>query len=158
MLPKPSRPSARKADPVVRVVLDANVFVSGVISSAGAPAEVLDAWRQDQFQPVVSPAILEEMGRVLRYPRIAHYHKWPEPRIESFIEDLSRLAVLTPGKLSLSVINTDPTDNRYIECAIAGSAGVLAAGDKKHLLPIKEYRGIPILSPAEFLMFVQMGG
>ena len=50
---------------------DANVIVSALINPQGAPAQVFDAWRAERFQLLMSPAILEEIGRVLRYPRLS---------------------------------------------------------------------------------------
>jgi uncharacterized protein len=66
----------------MRVVLDANVIVSALINPLGAPAQVFDAWRAERFQLLMSPAILEEIGRVLCYPKIAAYHRWSEERFE----------------------------------------------------------------------------
>lgn len=130
---------------MMRVVLDANVLVSGVIAPGGSPAQILDAWRQERLQPVISPAILEELARVLRYPRVARYHKWRDAQIVTFLEDLSHLAVLTPGKLNLSIIDSDPTDNRYLECAVEGDARYIVSGDRP-LLDLGEYEGIRILT------------
>jgi len=138
----------------MRVVLDANVLISGVIASSGAPAEILDAWRRERFQPVVSPAIVEEIARVLRYPRVERYHKWSEQQIVAFLEDLSHLAVLTSAKLNLSVIDADPSDNRYIECAVEGEAQYIVSGDR-HLLDLSEYRGIRILPPRAFVELIR---
>jgi uncharacterized protein len=55
---------------MIRAVLDANVIVSAVLTTARIPAQVLDAWRTDRFALLVSSAILEEVARVLEYPRI----------------------------------------------------------------------------------------
>jgi len=54
-------------------------------------------------------------------------------------------------------VSPDDSDNRYIECAVAGQADILVTGDKKHLLPIGEYEGVQILSPAGFLAMLKMG-
>ena len=69
----------------MRVVLDANVFVSSILSGAGTPARILDAWRDERFQLLISDAILDEMGRVLRYPKIAQRHGWTEAEIDRFL-------------------------------------------------------------------------
>lgn len=55
-------------------------------------------------------------------------------------------------------VSSDESDNRSIECAIAGNASYVVTGDKKHLLPIGEYKGVQILSPASFLapLFVEL--
>ncbi len=135
---------------MIRAVLDANVFVSAVISPQGVPAEVLAAWRDERFHLVISKAILEEIGKVLRYPRIVKRHHWREHQIKVFIEDLARLAILAPGKLRLAAFAEDPSDTRYIECAIEGEAEYLVSGDQL-LLRLGAYREIRILTPRAFL-------
>lgn len=89
---------------MTRAVLDANVFVSAALSPRGSPAKVLTAWRAERFHLVISPAILEEIGRVFRYPKIARRHRWPDEKIGLFIEDLAHLAILTPGEITFNVI------------------------------------------------------
>jgi predicted nucleic acid-binding protein len=54
-------------------------------------------------------------------------------------------------KNKVSVIKENDDDNRILECAIEGKVQYLISGDRKHLLPLKEYQRIKILSPAEFL-------
>lgn len=135
---------------MIRAVLDANVFVSALLSPKGVPASVLSAWRAEQFHLVVSEAVLEEIDRVLRYPGIARRHEWPEERLRSFVEDLAHLAIMTPGELRLAVIAEDPPDNRYLECAIEGEAEYIVSGDQ-HLLDLGEYQGIRAVKPRAFL-------
>ena len=90
---------------------------------------------------VASEAILEEIGRVLAYPRIASRHGWSPQDIATFLEDLAHLAILTPRERRLRVIPADPTDDRYLECAVEGEADFLVSGDKD-LLSLGSYRGI----------------
>jgi len=124
---------------MIRAVLDANVFVSAILSPRGIPARILTAWRGEEFSLALSEAILEEIEAVLHYPRIIKRHGWPEDRLRAFLEDLAHLAILTPGALILTVIAADPPDNRYLECA------------DHHLLTLGEYRGIHIVTPRVFL-------
>jgi putative PIN family toxin of toxin-antitoxin system len=138
----------------MRVVLDANVIVSALINPQGVPAQVFDAWRAERFQLLLSQAILEEIGRVLRYPKIAAYHLWSEERVRTWLEDLAHLAVMTPGNIALAVIQDDPPDNRYLECAVEGEAAYLVSGDRL-LLALGTYQGIPIVSPRVFLEVLQ---
>jgi len=134
----------------MRAVLDANVFVSAIISPKGNPAKILNAWRNDKFLLLISRPILEEIGRVLRYPKIRRRHRRSERKIQIFLEDLSRLAILAPGKLSLSIIADDPSDNRYVECAVEGEADYLVSGDD-HLLRLGAYEDVRIVTPREFV-------
>ncbi len=135
---------------MTRAVLDANVLVSGILSPKGAPAKVLTAWQAEQFHLVLSEAVLDEINRVLHYPRIATRHRWSEERLQGFIEDLAHLAIMTPGAAYLAVIAEDPPDDRYLECAIEGEADYIVSGDQ-HLLELGEYQGVGILTPRAFL-------
>jgi putative PIN family toxin of toxin-antitoxin system len=134
---------------MMRAVLDANVFVSAVLSPNGIPAALLTAWRAEQFDLLISAAILNEISRVLRYPSIAKRHQWTAAKLQVFLEDLVSLAMMTPGKLTLNVITEDPADNRYLECAVEGDVDSIVSGDR-HLLDLREYQGIPILTPRVF--------
>jgi putative PIN family toxin of toxin-antitoxin system len=134
----------------MRVVLDTNVLVSAIISPRGMPAQILHAWRGEQFDLVLSQATLTEIGRVFRYPKIAKYHRWSAERLQAFLDDLAHMAILTPGALSLAVITEDPPDDRYLECAVEGEASSLVSGDH-HLLKLGSYQDIPIFTPREFL-------
>ena len=135
---------------MIRVVLDANVFVSALLSPRGIPAKILSAWRDERFHLVMSPAILQEIDRVLRYSKIRRRHRWREKRLKNFIEDLAHLTILTPGDLTLTLIAEDPSDNRYIECAIEGAADYLVSGDQ-HLLRLGVHQKTAILTPRAFL-------
>lgn len=55
---------------MIRAVFDANVLISGLISAKGAPGKLIDAWLEGQFQLCISPSIMDELKRVLKYPRI----------------------------------------------------------------------------------------
>jgi len=135
---------------VIRAVLDANVFITAVLTPSGPSAAVLDAWRAERFALLVSPPILEEIARVLAYPKIARRQRWSKQRIMTFVGDLGDLAIVTAGALRLSVIREDPDDDRYVECAVEGSAEYIVSGDR-HLLTLGSYRNVEIVSPRAFL-------
>lgn len=135
---------------MTRAVLDANVLVSAILSPQGIPARVLTAWRGEQFHLVLSGPIVDEIDRVLHYPRTARRHRWSDERRQGVIEDLAHLAIVTPGAVHLTVIPKDPPDGRYLECAIEGEADYIVTGDQ-HLLELGEYQGIRILTPRAFL-------
>lgn len=136
---------------MIRAVLDANVVVSGILSENGTPGKILKAWHEDRFHLVVSPAILGEFRRVLEYPRIARRHRWPASQVREFLEDLASLAIRTSGEFTLpTIIAEDPSDGRYVECAIEGEANYIVSGDR-HLLDLETYEGIEIISPRAFI-------
>lgn len=136
---------------MLKVVLDANVYVSAILSKIGNPQEILQQWRTGTFEIIVSQDTLTELSRVLKYPKIAELHGWTEGEIEEFIKLLSEEAVFVTPQIKLDVVKADESDNRYLECAVAGQASYLITGDKRHLLPLKEYQGIRIVSPATFI-------
>ena len=140
---------------MIAAVVDANVFVSAVLSPAGTPAQVLCSWRDGRFVLVLSTAILAEIYRVLHYPKIAIRHRWSEAQIHTFVDALASQAMLTPGVLTLAVIEDDPADNRYLECAVEGEADFLVSGDQL-LLNLGSYQGTTILTPRAFLDVLQV--
>lgn len=134
---------------MIRAVLEANVFITAVLTPSGPSATVLQAWRSERFVLLVSPPILEEIARVLAYPKIAR-HRWSQRGIAAFGRDLGALAVVTPGQLRLSVIHDDPDDDRYLECAVEGRAEYIVSGDRD-LLTLGTYSDIAIVPPRAFL-------
>lgn len=139
----------------MKVVLDANIYVSSMINTQGHPHRIIQRWAQGDFDVLVSTSIINEIGRVLRYPRIAKRHKQREKEIKQFLELLSGEAILVEPSHRLEVIQEDESDNRYVECAIEGKAQYIVSGDN-HLLNLGEYRGIVIIPPSAFVALLDM--
>jgi putative PIN family toxin of toxin-antitoxin system len=137
------------------VVLDTNVIVSALLSPGGPPAEIINRWEAEQFEVVTSPPLLSELKRALQYPRVKKYLKSSPDEVVEFIERFGRVATVAQPRLTLGVIQDDPADNRVLECAVAGEAAYIITGDD-HLLQIKEYKDIVILSPAGFLALLDL--
>jgi uncharacterized protein len=135
---------------MIRAVLDANVLVSAILNAQSTPGRVFDAWRAEQFQLLMSRAILEEIERVLHYSKILKRHQWSPAQVQRFLALLADIAILTPGELELSIIADDPADNRYLECAVEGNVGYIVSGDH-NLLDLGSYQGIQIVTPRQFL-------
>jgi len=135
---------------VIRVVIDANQFVSALLKPASNPAEVVRMAQEGKIQLITSADIIEEIKAVLLYPKIMkRHHRTPE-QIELFLIKLTKAAVITHGALRLDVIKDDASDNKYLECAVEGGAHYIISGDK-HLTDLKSFRGIKIMKPAHFL-------
>jgi len=127
-----------------RLVLDTNVVISGLVFG-GPPRELLDLALTGAVEVVTSPALEDELERVLR-------RKFPQDRLV-ILETLSALQEITTRvspRETLSAISDDPTDNRVLECALSVRADAIVSGDR-HLLACREFRGIPICSPQAFL-------
>ena len=140
----------------MKVVLDANIYVSSLINTQGNPNRIMERWEQNKFDVLVSASIIDEIGRVLRYPRIVKRHRQDEETIQRFLELLSSQALMVEPTRVLDVVREDESDNRYLACAVEGKARYIISGDK-HLLELGEYRGIVILPPAAFVTLLERG-
>ena len=136
---------------MLRVVIDTNVIVSGILSRKGAPAEILNAWRQRRFLLLGSPAIVAEVRAVLRYPRIRKKYPLNDEEIDQTITLLEHDALLVPGGADVTgSVPADPKDEMFLACALDGEADVIVSGDH-HLLDLGVYRDIPIITARQLL-------
>ena|SRR3990172_2281990 len=136
---------------MLRVVIDTNVIVSGILSRTGAPAELLNAWRQRRFLLLSSPAIVAEVRAVLQYPRIRKKYPLSDEEIEQTITLLEHDALLVAGGANtIGSVPADPKDELFLACALEGQADVIVSGDH-HLLDLGVFRDIPIINPRQFL-------
>jgi len=133
---------------MMRVVLDTNVFISGIFFQ-GPPAQILQAWKDSRFELIISHAILEE------YQRVAETlaDRFPTIDISRIIQLISIHSHMVETNISIHVCK-DEDDDKFIECAVAGRADVIVSGDK-HLLEIVQYDEIPIITPRQFIDFLQ---
>jgi putative PIN family toxin of toxin-antitoxin system len=135
---------------VIRVVLDANVLISGLISEKGAPGKIIEAWLEGRFQLCVSPPILDELSHVLKYPRIMK--RLEKQQSKELLKNLATLAELVDGKLTLDVLTLDPSDNAYLACAVEAHCDFLVTGNSEHFHEAgPKYKGVEIISPRSFL-------
>ena len=129
----------------MRVVLDTNVFISGIFFS-GPPYDMLKAWQDNRVRIVASPSIIEEYQRVAE--TLSDKHSGID--IGEIIDLLiAHAELIVPERLKESVCE-DPHDDKFIECALAGKAKFIVSGDK-HLLRVSGYQGIKILTPSQFM-------
>ena len=134
---------------MLRVVLDANVYVSALIRPQGPPGRIIMRFLENAFEIVLSPAIVEETVRAFAYPRVRKYiHAAVDP--ELWFEDVILLAQFVAGDYELGGVSVDADDDKYFAAAIEGSATMIVTGDP-HLLTIKEFQGIRIVRPRVFL-------
>jgi hypothetical protein len=134
----------------MNVVLDANIYVSALITAGGNPAQILTRWQEGEIDVVVSAEIIEEIRRVTSYPKLWERYRSVRENRDELIERLREIAIVVEPSRTLSAVLQDESDNRYVECAIEGRAEYIVTGDP-HLLDIREYQGVEILSPAALL-------
>jgi len=137
--------------PILRAVLDANVFISALIRPEGPPGQVIRRFLDDgAFELVTSSAILEELRRTLRYPRVLRYLRATPEELEVWVHAVAILAHVVPGNLAIKAVEADPDDDIYLAAAVEGLAKYMVSGDG-HLLGLRQYGDIRILPPREFL-------
>jgi uncharacterized protein len=132
------------------VVLDTNVILSSLLSSAGPPVQVIRAWESDEFSVATSLPWLAELQRVLDYPKVKRYFKHSAEIVKALLERFETVAIRVEPDFRLDVIKRDADDNRVLECAKAAGAQYIVSGDED-LEQLKEFEGIVILSPAQFM-------
>lgn len=130
---------------MLKVVVDTNVFISSFFG--GIPRQIIDCWKTGKIFLCFSQPIIEEYIEVL--DRLGLEDK-------NEIQNLTKLfaegynSIFTARTPVLDVVEDDPDDNKFIECAVALDCKIIVSGDK-HLQNIKKYIDIDIISPKAFV-------
>jgi uncharacterized protein len=132
----------------VRVVLDTNLLVSGVIAS-GLPRRLVDGAKAGEFELCTSEVLLAELLDVLERDKFAQRLSQAGLTPQGIVDDLRRLAVVVLPDATPRVVPTDPDDDHVIAAALAARADLIASGDKRDLLPLGSWQGIAIVSARE---------
>ncbi|MBI3333799.1 MAG: putative toxin-antitoxin system toxin component, PIN family [Candidatus Omnitrophica bacterium] len=131
---------------MIRFVLDTNVVVS--IALPGSRLQPLvEAWQGGRCRLLLSTEIFEEYLRVLTYPRFQLSSEDVRRTLERELRPYAEPVRVTSR---INVVDADPSDNKFLACAVDGDADWIVTGDR-HLLRLSPFRGIRIGSPAQFL-------
>lgn len=131
----------------MKVVLDTNVLISGLAYPNSVTGRIVAAWDLHALRITMSPFQLDEIARVLRYPKIRKLLGWNDKRIESFVRQMVlRVEVVEVGGGD-ALVPGDPNDAPILATLVASSADVLITGDGD-LLALRER--FPIETPAQF--------
>lgn len=130
---------------MIRIVADTNVYVSAIVF--GGPCEaILALARAGVVDLFISSVIQRELQSVLR-----RSFGWSHGQVRDALSEVGAVASLVRPSVVLHGVVAYPPDRRVLEAALAADADYLITGDKKHLLPLKSFRGIRIVSPRDFL-------
>jgi putative PIN family toxin of toxin-antitoxin system len=138
----------------VRILLDTNVIISGLLSSAGPPGKLVQGWLDGTFELVTSQVQLEELRRALDYERLRDRISPDQAR--DILENME-VAVLVVPTVGAVHFSSDPDDNMILATAIAGRADLIVSGDKPGLLHLGAVEGIRIVTPREALGLLEAG-
>ncbi|MDF1592896.1 MAG: putative toxin-antitoxin system toxin component, PIN family [Desulfobacterales bacterium] len=126
------------------VVLDTNVFISGIFFS-GPPSKILEAWRNKCIQILLSQEILNEYRQVAE----ALASKFPAVDILPIIEMVTIHGQFVDHQDIDIFVCEDPDDDKFFECAVAGKCQTIVSGDQ-HLLKLSGFQDIMVLKPRDF--------
>jgi uncharacterized protein len=132
----------------VRLVIDTNLLVSGVIA-AGLPRKLVDGAKAGEFELCTSEVLLAELVDVLSREKFASRLNRAGLTPAGIVGDLRRIATVVSPTTVARVVPTDPDDDHVLAAALAGAADIIASGDKRDLLPLGSYQGIPIVTAHE---------
>jgi hypothetical protein len=134
---------------MIKVVIDTNVFISSFFG--GNPRKIIDLWEKGEIKLCLSREIVDEYVEVLKRLGLQNENELQE-LLNIFSEGHNIIfSATTP---SLKIVEQDPDDNMFIECAVALGCSHIISG-YKHLQQIKNYIGIKIVNPKEFLIQFQ---
>lgn len=131
------------------IVLDTNVIVSGILRPFSKASLILTLVADGAVQVAYDLRLLSEYRDVLTRPKF----NFPEENVEAFLTQVEQEGFLVSVK-PLKFHLPDPDDEPFLEVAVAGKVEAIVTGNKRHF-PKKEYQGVRILSPAEFLEAVR---
>ena len=137
----------------MRAILDTNVLLSGFLWRQ-APHTLLEHVRRGALTLVTSPALLDELAEVLSRSKFDTILVRSHTSRQRTLDELQRLAeMVEPSPLPQPACR-DPDDDEVLAAALAGQVDLIVSGDND-LLGLKQYRNIPILSPADALGFIE---
>ena len=130
---------------MIKVVVDTNVFVSSFFGSN--PRKIVDLWKSGQLTLCLSKPIIDEYVEVLQRIGLKNERELRE-LLSLFAHGFHSIFSAKTPKLHL--VEKDPDDDKFIECAVSLNADFIVSGDKA-LIAIQDYMGIRIVTPKEFL-------
>ncbi len=130
-----------------RALCDTNVLVSAFIAG-GPPSRIIEAAIDGHIELLLADPVLDELARVLTVKLGFQPRRVRE--IKAFLIDLASERISAPTRPP-EPLTGDPDDDVILTCAVAAGADVLVSGDRRHLLPVSEHRGVRIIAPPALL-------
>ncbi len=131
----------------MKVVIDTNILLSGLMLPNSIPGRIVQAWRDNRFELVLSQFQLDEIGRVLAYPKIQKRLKWDQAEITHFLQQLFLRSVYLGDIITVAEVPADANDNLILSAYLLAEAEYLVTGDRGILALREQYQ---ILTAIEF--------
>ena len=139
---------------MITAVLDTNVLASGTVTANTPPGQILNAWRDGQFELITSTYIIDELKHTFRTPYFQSH--LGTGAISNFVDLLINEATIAPIHSNVKGIATHPEDDLAIDTAVTSKADYFVTGDKPLLSKIgNSYQGVSFVTPNEFLKILQ---
>ncbi len=135
-------------------VIDTNLFISGLFGQNTTTAKLQELWIRQEFQLGTSLEIMKEVNRVLQYPRIKERLIDDDQTVRRFFRLVFRKAVVARDDFQTDRIIDDPTDNKFLACALEIKADYIVSGDN-HLLSLKHFHRTQIVNAQTFIKKVK---
>ena len=132
----------------MKVVIDTNILLSGLMLPNSTPGRIMQAWQDNCFDLVLNQFQLDELGRVLSYPKIQKRLKWEQAEITQFLKQIFLRSVYLGEITTVAEVPADKNDNLILSAYIIAEASYLVTGDKGILALRQDYN---ILTAAEFV-------
>ena len=129
----------------MKVVLDTNIYISAILFG-GECEKLIQFLKEHNTEILISDFIFKEIELILR----KKFH-WNEHDIRITLYDIEKKTIIIDTHSSIRIIKQKVSDNKILECAVDGGADVIISGDTKHIQPLKNFKGIPIVSPNFFI-------
>lgn len=133
----------------MKIVLDNNVFISGIFWK-GVPNEIIKLAEEEKLEISATMEIIDELFGVLKRAKFSKLYKEAGIDPEYVFKKTFELVKIYFCKINIQIVKEDPADDKFLACALAAGADFIVSGDK-HLLNLKFFQDIPIVTPREFV-------
>jgi uncharacterized protein len=130
-----------------RALCDTNLLVSAFIAG-GPPSRVIEASIDGRIELVLADPVIDELERVVTLKLGFEPERLHD--ITALLTDISVARIGAPTQ-QVEAITGDPDDDVVLACGVSAGVQVIVSGDRRHMLPVREHRGIRIVSPQTLL-------
>ncbi len=135
---------------MIKVVVDTNVVISALLKANSIPALIVSLILQKQLRLCLSDDIFTEYRDVLdRYK----FKDLDQSSVMELLNQLKKQALWVMPQVPVDVIKRDPSDNKFLECALESKADYLVTGNTEHF-PFEKFHKTRIVTPRELINFI----